>query len=215
MYGLTQLSAVISLAPCLSMVNNTSNHAGFLTLVPFLLQSHHGTKQRINHASSLGLQVFDVLTYSLSNCGLPCSSLIKYQQSLLSCGISASCTPCLLQSHHGSKHSIHHAYSWSMQLFNVLTYSLASSVLPCSSHINYQQSIWSCGIPGSCTMSLSLPSWLQSYHPSLILVPTKCIYYTHQCSSTRNFRFVHSLLLWPHHIPKWRSNLMDCIPWSP
>jgi hypothetical protein len=103
MYWLTPWPTVVCLAPRISNINNPAGHAGFLPLVPCLLQYHHGTKQIINHTSSSRLQVFDVLTYSIADWGLTCSS-----------------------------------------------------------HINYHQSIWSCGIHASSTMSPSIPSWLQA-----------------------------------------------------
>jgi hypothetical protein len=92
MYWLTPWPTVVCLAPRISIINNPSGQAGSLPLLPCLLHSHHGSNHSISHAYSLGLRVFDVLAYSLFNCGSTCSSLISYQPSIMSCWIPASCT---------------------------------------------------------------------------------------------------------------------------
>jgi hypothetical protein len=89
-YWLIHWPAVVRLAPRFSIINNPSCPAGFLPVVPCLLHSHHEKNQSINHASSSRLQMFDVMTYSLANCGLTCSSLMNDEQSIMSCGIPAS-----------------------------------------------------------------------------------------------------------------------------
>jgi hypothetical protein len=124
MYWPTPYSTVVRLAPRLSVINHPSCHAGFLHLVPFLQQSHESSIYSIHHSSSLNLQVFVVVTYSFTNCGFPCSSLVNYQQSIMSCGIPASCAMCYLHYHHGSKRYIKHASSSRLPVFDVLTYSL-------------------------------------------------------------------------------------------
>jgi hypothetical protein len=78
MYWLTHSPTLVILAPCWSIITNPFGHVVLLPLVSCLPHSHCEKKQSINHASSSRLQVFDVLTYSLANCGLTCSSLMNY-----------------------------------------------------------------------------------------------------------------------------------------
>jgi hypothetical protein len=114
------------------------------------------------HSSSLSLQVFNVSTYSSTNCCLTCSLLINSQQSICSCSIPA----CIV--YHVSFNpimapNIHHSSSLSLQVFDVLTYSSANCCLTCSLLINYQQSICSCRNPASCIMFTSIPSLLPTF----------------------------------------------------